>query len=127
MTAARSSRAATGESASSCEPTSVSESTLIITSVFTLHDPLHQDELVNLLAGNAVDILEQTPGFLGSTLSRSDDHTAVVHHATWADDASLRAMLQSPAAQANVARTRRLATILLVRSHQHTRYQPVGR
>ena len=105
MTADQRAGAPIDEAARHREPTAPPEKAVIITSLFTLHESLHQDELVELLAGNAVDILEHTAGFLGSTLIRSDDRTTVVHHATWASVASVRALLHSPDARANVSRT----------------------
>lgn len=93
-----------------------------ITSVFTLHDRADQDTLYELLDANAADILEHTPGFLGSTLSRSDDDTTVVHHATWRDEHAVQAMLSAPSARAQMARTRQLAAVHVIRANINTCY-----
>lgn len=91
---------------------------LTVTSVFTVTGQ-HQAQLYALLTANGHDVLEHTPGFLGSTLTRSDDGRHVIHHARWRDDDALAAMLASPAARASMAASRLLADVQVFRSH-HT-------
>ncbi|MEV4824637.1 antibiotic biosynthesis monooxygenase [Micromonospora sp. NPDC049274] len=91
---------------------------LTVTSVFTVTEQ-HQDQLYALLTANGHDVLERTPGFLGSTLSRSDDGRHVIHHARWRDDAALAAMLASPGGRSSMAASRLLADVQVIRSH-HT-------
>ncbi|MEK8103929.1 antibiotic biosynthesis monooxygenase [Micromonospora sp. M12] len=74
---------------------------LTVTSVFTVTEQ-HQAQLYALLTTNGHDVLEHTPGFLGSTLAQSDDGRHVIHHARWRDDAALAAMLSSPRAQSSM-------------------------
>ncbi|MEU8419499.1 antibiotic biosynthesis monooxygenase [Micromonospora sp. NPDC048835] len=87
-----------------------------MTSVFTVTEQ-HQAQLYALLIANGHDVLEHTPGFLGSTLTRSDDGRHVVHHARWSDDGALAAMLATPAARASIAASRLLADVQVFRSH----------
>jgi quinol monooxygenase YgiN len=95
---------------------------LVITSVFTLHDPSEQRTLFELLSQNATDVLRESPGFLGSTLSRSDDGHTVVHHATWSDQRAVAAMLATPGARAGVRRTKELAIIQVIRAGTDSRF-----
>jgi heme-degrading monooxygenase HmoA len=89
---------------------------LTVTSIFTATDQ-NQAELYELLAANGHAVLERTPGFLGSSLTRSDDGRHVIHHASWRDDAALAAMLADPDARAGMAAARRLADVQLFKSH----------
>jgi heme-degrading monooxygenase HmoA len=89
---------------------------LAVTSVFTVTEQ-HQGELYALLTANGADVLERTPGFLGSSLTRCDDGRHVIHHARWRDDAALAAMLAGPGARASMAASRRLADVQVFRSH----------
>jgi len=88
--------------------------TLTITSIFTLHDPADQAELFDLLTANCVSVLQESDGFHGSTLSRSDDGTTVVHHALWRDKTAAQNMLRSAGANDSMGRTRALADVHVV-------------
>jgi heme-degrading monooxygenase HmoA len=89
---------------------------LAVTSVFTVTEQ-HQAELCALLTANGHDVLERTPGFLGSNLTRCDDGRHVIHHARWRDDAALAAMLAGPGAHASMAASRRLAEVQVFLAH----------
>jgi heme-degrading monooxygenase HmoA len=89
---------------------------LTVTSIFTVTEQ-HQAELYALLAANGHNVLERTPGFLGSSLTRCEDGRHVIHHARWRDDAALAAMLAGPGARASMAASRRLAEVQVFRSH----------
>jgi heme-degrading monooxygenase HmoA len=90
---------------------------LTVTSVFTLLDEERQEQLYALLSANGHDVLERTPGFLGSTLTRCEDGRHIVHHARWRDADAVTAMLADPGAQATMAASRRLAQVQVFRSH----------
>jgi quinol monooxygenase YgiN len=96
--------------------------TATVTSIFTLIDPDGQEALLALLTRNATDILEHAAGFLGSTLSSTGDGTTVIHHAQWRSARDVKAMLDDPAAQENMAHTRRLATTQIIRATKISEY-----
>ena len=117
---------------------------LVVTSIFTLvsaadaeRDGTDQQRLLTLLSANGHEILERTPGFLGSELISSDDGRHVVHQAYWSDERSLATMLADPAARACMHATRALATVQVCRGQLHERFnseplapgstRPVGR
>ncbi|MBQ1020187.1 antibiotic biosynthesis monooxygenase [Micromonospora sp. D93] len=93
-----------------------------MTSVFTVTEQ-HQAQLYALLAANGQDVLEHTPGFLGSTLTRSDDGRHVIHHARWRDDDALGAMLASPGGRSSMAASRLLADVKTFRSHHSQAFE----
>lgn len=97
---------------------------VVVTSVFTVAEEQIQLQLFALLTANAHDVLEHTPGFLGSTLIRCDDGRHVIHHARWRDDAALSAMLAGPGARAGMAATRALATTRIHRSDDVEEFRP---
>jgi quinol monooxygenase YgiN len=58
--------------------------------------PEHQDRVVGLLAEVTEQIVRHAPGFLGSTLHRSLDGTAVTMVARWESRAAYEAMRADP-------------------------------
>jgi len=97
--------------------------TLTVTTVFTTTEQ-HQQHLFALLGTNARDVLENTPGFLGSTLTRCDDRIHVIHHARWRDNTALTAMLATPAAQTSMAAVREISTAHVYRASHINQFAP---
>ncbi|RKS79914.1 antibiotic biosynthesis monooxygenase [Motilibacter peucedani] len=110
---------------------------LLVTSVFTLLDepdssresqpegaptPDRQQRLFTLLCANAHDVLERSPGFLGSELTCSEDGRHIVHHARWANPGALASMLASPGARAGMQAVRSLATVQVLRSRAYRQF-----
>ncbi len=58
--------------------------------------PEHQDRVIALLAEVTGQIVRHAPGFLGSTLHRSLDGTAVTMVARWESRAAYEAMRADP-------------------------------
>ena len=98
---------------------------LLITSVFTVRQPDDQHALYSQLELNAAFVLQVTPGFVSSTLSRSDDGTTVVHQAIWENTAAIQAMLQTAGARESMAKSKTLADVTVIRSHLFANYRRV--
>src|ERR1700687_935622 len=70
-----------------------------LVNVFRLHDPGHQQRLVELLVNATEQTMKHQPGFVSANIHRSLDGTHVVNYAQWRSVADFEAMRQNVLAQ----------------------------
>jgi quinol monooxygenase YgiN len=90
--------------------TTISSDAELVTfiNVFTC-DPIHQDELVDVLRRVTSEVVRHAPGFLSSRLHRGLDGTRVTMYAQWRSMADYEVMRKDPRPAAYLQRALAIA------------------
>jgi heme-degrading monooxygenase HmoA len=90
--------------------TTISKENKLVTliNVFTV-EPMHQQELVDLLVEATEKVMRTIPGFISANIHKSFDGTKVVNYAQWESREAFEAMLRNEEAKPHMAKAESIA------------------
>ena len=90
--------------------TTISKENKLVTliNIFTV-EPMHQQELVDILVEATEKIIRNIPGFISANIHKSFDGTKVVNYAQWESREAFEAMLRNEEAKPHMAKAETIA------------------